>query len=366
MKIKKLFAVLMVVMLTVCTGVMLAACGPDPEPTPEKASYQLIGQFKEDLGALMGDGFDFLLNLKSDETAVLDRYTPGSYNVSDAETNTGFKASFMSGTWKETKKDGVDCLQIKLAVVAADGTSSSAVTCYAYDVAGTYSFELNFPIVPGQSFTRNVTLSGNKTIIYADANAFIQGMKRTFTAPASVVTFRDETNNGTAYVQEDGTLLIYNGYNKAATGKWGKSTAGTAITFITQIGESKVTATMDGNKATFAYSYDVGYNNMKIEFVFVCNDISALSNKAINPTYVGTTKTSYGGVEYDKTNTIELISATEFIYSGSVLGNAAGAATGTYTLVGNVLTLTVVTGAMDDLVWTVNSTTFTMTVATSS
>ena len=39
-------------------------------------------------------------------------------------TSPTFTASYMSGTWKEVEKDGVACLQIKLAYVDEAGTES--------------------------------------------------------------------------------------------------------------------------------------------------------------------------------------------------------------------------------------------------
>ena len=228
MKTKKFIVAILAAILAVGAVFAFTACGPEDDgkdgdtTNPSTKSYQLVGSFTDSLGPL-GDGFEFMLNLNTDGTAVLSRYNPYSYDSSDASTNRNFEEKFMEGTWKEAEKDGVDCLQIKLEVRKEDGTTSDASTSYAYDVAGEYSFELGFPIVPGMSFTRNVTLKGGETKKYADANAFIKGTCKTFTPPESVATFEDEEKGGTAYVQEDGTVLLYSGYTEFATGTYYKT-----------------------------------------------------------------------------------------------------------------------------------------------
>lgn len=280
MKTKKFIVAILAAILAVGAVFAFTACGPeddgrdDDTTNPSTKSYQLVGSFTDSLGPL-GDGFEFMLNLNTDGTAVLSRYNPYSYDSSDASTNRNFEEKFMEGTWKEAEKDGVDCLQIKLEVRKEDGTTSDASTSYAYDVAGEYSFELGFPIVPGMSFTRNVTLKGGETKKYADANAFIKGTCKTFTAPESIATFEDEKKGGTAYVQEDGTVLLYSGYTEFATGTYYK----TADDFGIIIEGEEVVVTRDGNKASFTYTYSMG-GGFDVEYTYVCNDISVIPNKA--------------------------------------------------------------------------------------
>lgn len=280
MKTKKFIVAILAAILAVGAVFAFTACGPeddgqdDDTTNPSTKSYQLVGSFTDSLGPL-GDGFEFMLNLNTDGTAVLSRYNPYSYDSSDASTNRNFEEKFMEGTWKEAEKDGVDCLQIKLEVRKEDGTTSDASTSYAYDVAGEYSFELGFPIVPGMSFTRNVTLKGGETKKYADANAFIKGTCKTFTAPESIATFEDEEKGGTAYVQEDGTVLLYSGYTEFATGTYYK----TADDFGIIIEGEEVEVTVNGNKASFTSIYSMG-GGYDVEYTYVCDDISVIPNKA--------------------------------------------------------------------------------------
>ena len=280
MKLKKLLAL----GLSLVMVLALAACGDDAAdatPTPggsntdapaSAKSFQFSGKFDE------GDGANasmlnaaFLLNLNEDGTAVADRYMFSNYDASDAATNPTYTASYMSGTWKEAERDGVPCLQIKLAYVDEAGNESNSQTAYAYDVAGVYSFDLTFPVVPGMSYTRTATMEGSEGKTYADANAFIQAYKVDFVAPENVAALTDEENGGTAYLQADGTLLVYAGYNNVAQGTWAVDGGALAVT----IGEAAVDVTMDGSKATFSYDYSVaeGYSTT---YTFTCDDVTAL------------------------------------------------------------------------------------------
>lgn len=280
MKLKKLLAL----GLSLVMVLALAACGDDAAdatPTPggsntdaptSTKSFQFYGKFDE------GDGANasmlnaaFLLNLNEDGTAVADRYMFSNYDASDAATNPTYTASYMSGTWKEAERDGVPCLQIKLAYVDEAGNESNSQTAYAYDVAGVYSFDLTFPVVPGMSYTRTATMEGSEGKTYADANAFIQAYKVDFVAPENVAALEDAENGGTAYLQADGTLLVYAGYNNVAQGTWAVDGGALAVT----IGEAAVDVTMDGSKATFSYDYSVaeGYSTT---YTFTCDDVTAL------------------------------------------------------------------------------------------
>lgn len=280
MKLKKLLAL----GLSLVMVLALAACGDDAAdatPTPggsntdtptSTKSFQFSGKFDG------GDGANdsmlnaaFLLNLNEDGTAVADRYMFSNYDASDAATNPTYTASYMSGTWKEAERDGVSCLQIKLAYVDEAGNESNSQTAYAYDVAGVYSFDLTFPVVPGMSYTRTVTMEGSEEKTYADANAFIQAYKVEFVPPENVAALEDAENGGTAYLQPDGTLLVYAGYNNVAQGTWTVDGGALAVT----IGEAAVDVTMDSSKATFSYDYSVaeGYSTT---YTFTCDDVTAL------------------------------------------------------------------------------------------
>lgn len=348
MKTKKFIVAILAAILAVGAVFAFTACGPeddgrdDDTTNPSTKSYQLVGSFTDSLGPL-GDGFEFMLNLNTDGTAVLSRYNPYSYDSSDASTNRNFEEKFMEGTWKEAEKDGVDCLQIKLEVRKEDGTTSDASTSYAYDVAGEYSFELGFPIVPGMSFTRNVTLKGGETKKYADANAFIKGTCKTFTPPESVATFEDEEKGGTAYVQKDGTVLLYSGYTEFATGTYYK----TADDFGIIIEGEEVDVTVEGNKASFTSIYSMG-GGYDVEYTYVCDDISVIPNKAkddeggeeeTGEVYTATMHESFYGQEAEVTYTLTLIDATNYKITAVAGQMSLATMTGTYTKDGNTVTL---------------------------
>lgn len=285
MKMKKLLAAVLSALMLVS---LLAACGGSPSSNSQAPSeepsqpaeggsktYQFWGTYEETGENASMLNAAFLLNLNEDGTAVADKYMFANFDASDAATNPTFTASYMSGTWKEVEKDGVACLQIKLAYVDEAGSESNAQTAYAYDVAGVYSFDLTFPVVPGMSYTRVAPMEGKEGQTYADANAFIQAYKQEFTAPESVGTFTDADNNGTAYLQADGTLLVYAGYDKFADGTWTLADGAIAIT----LGGEAVDVTMDGSKATFTAERNLGDGNA-VTYTFVCEDISALSAPA--------------------------------------------------------------------------------------
>ncbi len=371
MKLKKLFAAMLAGVMALGTMAFVTACGepdPGPDPTPaETKSYQLVGEFKEDLAAL-GGGFDFMLNLNEDGTAVLARYNPFTYNGDDAATNSAYEAEYMKGTWKEAEKDGVECLQIKLAVYQKDGTTVNDTTSYAYDVAGVYSFDLNFPLVVGMSFSRTCTLSGGETKIYADANAFIQAKKLTFTEPTSVAKFysvneNGEKTGGTVYVQEDGTVLAYAGYTEFATGTYAKSTSGDSITFALTMEGEKVEVTVEGTKVAFDYVYSMG-GGYDTTYTFVCDDVTVIpDNEQSENTevkYVGT----YGENKYS----ITILSETECKYANEAyVSMGLSGFECTYVIADNgVITLTIkseptnpmlvgVWETMKAFTWTVNN-----------
>ena len=291
---KKILALLLAAMMLVG---MLAACGgggtptePPTEPTDPPKSYQFYGKFEESGGYSAFLNAAFLLNLNADGTAVVDKYAFGSYDAAPAAENSSYNPSYLSGTWKEVEKDGVSCLQIKLAYINADGTEANAQTCYAYDVAGVYSFDMTFPVVPGQSYTRVATMEGKEGKTYANADAFIQAYAITFTAPEHVGTFVDADRNGTAYLQEDGTLLLYSGYDQFADGKWTKT--GDVVTI--SVGGEAVEVTMEGNKASFTYSRSLD-GTYTADYVFVCDDISVLPGAEVSENAPYTVSVDLGG-----------------------------------------------------------------------
>ena len=359
MKAKNFVVAVLAAILAVGAVFAFTACGDPteepPAPTNPK-SFQLVGSFTDSLGPL-GQGFEFMLNLNQDGTAVLARYNPYSYDASDAAENRNFEASFMEGTWKEADKDGVPCLQIKLAVQKEDGTTSDSSTSYAYDVAGEYSFDCSFPIVPGMGFTRTVTLKGGETKKYADDNAFIQGTKLTFTPPASIATF--EAKGSTAYVQQDGTLLLYSGYTQYATGSYYK----TADSFGVIVEDEEVNVTVEGNKATFQYTYSMG-GGYDMNYTYVCEDISELPNiappasgeapPASSEEYTAAIMTNIPTMgEMLLTYTLTLNNDNTFSLSAAgENGYALAGMSGTYVKTGSSVTLTAgeVTGPIDSAV----------------
>ena len=294
---KKIIALVLAAIMLVG---MLAACGGGggnettaPKETTAPAvskTYQFYGKFEESGGFSSFLNAAFLLDLNADGTAVCDKYAFGSYDASDVATNQSYTQSYLSGTWKEVEKDGVPCLQIKLAYVDSNGTEANAQTCYAYDVAGVYSFDMTFPVVPGQAYTRIATMEGKEEKSFTDDNAFIQAYKKEFVAPESVGTFVDAELNGTAYLQADGTLLLYAGYDQFADGKWTKTADGVTIS----VGGEAVEVTMDGNKASFSYSRSLD-GNYTTDYVFVCEDVSVLPGAEVAADAPYTVSVDLGG-----------------------------------------------------------------------
>ncbi len=296
MKLKKVMALTATALLAVS---LLTACAPKaqtPSTTPSASqaaggkSYQLTGKYEESGENASMLSAAFLLNLNEDGTAVVDKYMFANFDASDAAANPTYTASYMSGTWKEVEKDSVLCLQIKIAYVDEAGNESNSQTAYAYDVAGVYSFDLTFPVVPGMSYTRIAPMEGAEGKTYADANAFIQANKAEFVPPESVGTFTDAEKNATAYLQGDGTMLLYAGYDKFADGKWALENGAIAVS----IGGTAVDVTMDGTKASFATQRDLG-NGTLTDYNFVCGDISALSAPAVSADAPYTASVDMGG-----------------------------------------------------------------------
>lgn len=280
MKLKKvltlaLSALMLTALLTACGG-QPAANSQQPSPSvagnnTESKSYQFWGTYEASGENASMLSAAFLLNLNDDGTAVVDKYLFANFDASDSATNTSFISNYMSGSWEETEKDSVACLQIELAYVDEAGNKSNAQSTYSYDVAGVYSFDLTFPVVPGMSYTRIVHMEGKTGKTYTNANDFIQAYKQEFTAPDNVGFFIDSGNNGTAYLQANGTVLLYAGYDKFAEGTWSLGDNAIAIT----VKDKEVEVTMDGNQATFSIDRDMG-DGSKVSYTFVYDDISNL------------------------------------------------------------------------------------------
>ncbi len=259
----------------------------DETPAADAKSYQLVGKYEEsgDFAATINGAF--LCNLNADGTAVIDRYKFSNYNAAPAAENPTYEANFMTGTWKAVEKDGIASLQIKVACVDAAGNESNAGTFYANEIAGEWSFDLNFPIVVGAGYTRTATLSGGETKTYADADAFIAAFKQEFNAPEHVGEFVAE-DGAVAYLFEDGTLAIYVYFAKSVEGTWSNAD-GIKIALNGEDVEVKT----EGNSASFDYTRDRGDGEMMTS-TLVCADVTALPTPEVaapaeDAPYVGAT-----------------------------------------------------------------------------
>lgn len=273
----------------------------DETPAADAKSYQLVGLYEEtgDFAATINGAF--LCNLNADGTVVIDRYKLANYNAAPAAENPTYEANFMTGTWKPVEKDGIASLQIKVACVDKAGNESNAGTFYANEIAGEWSFDLNFPIVVGAGYTRTVTLSGGETKTYADGDAFIDAYKMEFNAPEHVGEFVAE-DGAVAYLFEDGTLAIYVNFAKSVEGTWSNAD-GVKIALNGEDVEVKT----EGSSASFDYTRDRGDGEMMTS-TLVCADVSALpapeAKEAEAPAedapYVGA-KIDLGGYTFDPT-----------------------------------------------------------------
>lgn len=366
MKLRKLLVALLAVVMAVGVATAFAACGDGDKPDDKKPandkSYQLNGSLTDNLGPL-GKGYEYMLNLNVDGSSVLSRYNPYNYNTEAAATNKDYDAEFMTGTWKAAQKEGIDCLQIKLAAKTQDGGTANDVTVYSYETAGVYSVEITIPIVVGQSYTRSISLTGGETKKYADADAFIQGTKKTFVAPESVTTFVAK-EGGTLYVQNGGKVIAYYGYQEVANGTYVKD----ATSMTVNLKGTDYPVTIEGNKGSFEYTHNI-YGDYKAELHFVCEDLTKVPNAGAPEFTEVAYKGTYKGTEY----TITLTSATECDYKSGAYGGQIPAYACTYTLgQDKVVKLTVKTeptesnmvaiwNGMKNIVWTLNETDKTMT-----
>lgn len=272
---KKLFTT-----LCVFAGLAFTACGGTNDqggkpsgPAQNTDSYQFEGKLEEGGSFASFTDAAYLLNLNVDGKTSLDKYAFATYDASDAATNSSYSASWMSGTWKAVQKEGVDCLQIKLAFVNEDGSEEGAGTYYAYESEGVYSVELTLSLIKGQSFTRTIEMTGKKGQLFADANAFIQKYKKEFVEPENILKVESKSNGGVAYFQQDGKVLIYVGTNNVASGTYVK----TATSLTLHIGETEIPVTLSQNGGTFTYNYDLaGYQSIELVFEFPIADFAKL------------------------------------------------------------------------------------------
>ena len=272
--------------LCVFAGLMLTACGGSNESKPADGSkggdsqqpanpdsYQFWGKLEEGGSFASFTDAAFLLNLDTEGKTTLDKYNFASYDASPAASNKSYIASYMSGTWKAVQKEGVDCLQIKLAFVEEDGSESGASTYYAYESDGVYSVDLTVALIKGQSFTRTVEMEGQKGQKYADADAFIQAYKKEFVEPENVLKVESTANGGVAYFQQDGKVLIYVGTNNVANGTYVK----TATSLTLKIDDKEIPVTLTAEKCSFTYTYDLaGYSQIELVFEFPIADFAKL------------------------------------------------------------------------------------------
>lgn len=234
-----------------------------------KGTYQFEGKIEEEGSYASYINGAYLLSLDAEGKSTLDKYAFSSYDASPAATNTSYSAAFMVGTWKEVTKEGLDCLQIKLAF--DDG--SNATTYYAYESEGEYSFDLTVPLSKGQSFTRTAEMKGKKGSLYANADAFIQAYKKEFVEPENVLKVESLENDGAAYFQEDGNVLIYVATSNIASGTYKK----TATSLTLTIDDDEIPVTLSATKGSFEYEYNLaGYSTIVLEFEFPIADFAKI------------------------------------------------------------------------------------------
>lgn len=269
---KKRFMSILILTLALIMGFALVACvkrqdnnNDDDDDDEVVLSYQLIGEYTE----LASFGFEyyFLMEMFSDGTFKISQYNAASYDDSAYEENKSFIEEFAVGIWKKTKDlESQDCIQIKI---------TGGDTYYAYEDDGILTFaDYTFPL--GGSFTRQVTLTGTSEKVYESYDDFISAYKKVFIPPESIATFTDAESRVTAYLNNEGEILIYLGYTKVAEGVWDNTDGELSIT----INENPLEITVDGDKASFEYAITLGGQPVGT-FIFVCEDITDLLEVAL-------------------------------------------------------------------------------------
>ena len=141
-------------------------------------SIQLVGAYVEEGEGASRVTAAFKLNLLEDGTVEADRYRYLEGNVSDAAENPTYDNKFMTGTWANSEKDGIECLKIDIACTDESGAQVNAQTLYAYDFMGDYSVDMSFPIIIGMQYQRQLTVEGSAEVRFADDNALIAAYKQ--------------------------------------------------------------------------------------------------------------------------------------------------------------------------------------------
>lgn len=282
MKLKKLLLGFVLALLSLSTVFVLAGC-TDPSdsgssgssgdgPDPAGKTYQFVGVMDDADLANYGMQCTLWLKLNADGTATMDKYSHLTYNDAPAAENTAYQAGYMTGNWEESVKDGVTGISISVASYR-DGEALDTASGTAYKRGDSYSVTLDMPIIPGlSSFApRAVDFEGTEGALYADADEFIRENVAVFTPPASVTTFTSD-NGGTVYVQEDGALLVYSGYNQVAEGTYTNDQAGNmTVTIDTQTIPVAVDTAAD--TASFSYEYVI-YGDYSTTFDLTCEKYS--------------------------------------------------------------------------------------------
>ena len=141
-------------------------------------SIQLVGAYVEEGEGASRVTAAFKLNLLEDGTVEADRYRYLEGNVSDAAENPTYDNKFMTGTWANSEKDGIECLKIDIACTDESCAQVNAQTLYAYDFMGDYSVDMSFPIIIGMQYQRQLTVEGSAEVRFADDNALIAAYKQ--------------------------------------------------------------------------------------------------------------------------------------------------------------------------------------------
>lgn len=345
MKLKKLLLGFVLALFSLSTVFAIAGCS-DPSDTSGSGSsggtsgggdaagktYQFVGVMDDADLANYGMQCTLWLKLNADGTATMDKYSHLTYNDAPAAENNAYQAGYMTGNWEESVKDGVTGISISVASYNDDGEAVDSASGTAYKRGASYSVTLDMPIIPGlSSFApRAVEFKGQEGALYADADEFIQENVAVFTPPASVTTFTSD-NGGTVYIQEGGTLLLYNGYNQVAEGTYANDKAGN---MTVTIGTQTIPVAVDtaADTASFSYEYVI-YGDYSTTFNLTCDKYSDIPASAAQetPDNVYTGSAAYGAVILTLTDDTK---ATVDYMNGGFVYNC------TYVREGNVITLT--------------------------
>ncbi len=356
MKLKKLLLGCVLALFSLATVFAVAGCadGTDKDSSGGTSgggdaagkTYQFVGVMDDADLANYGMQCTLWLKLNADGTATMDKYSHLTYNDAPAAENNAYQAGYMTGNWEESVKDGVTGISISVASYR-DGEALDTASGTAYKRGASYSVTLDMPIIPGlSSFApRAVEFKGQEGALYADADEFIRENVAVFTPPASVTTFTSD-NGGTVYIQEGGTLLLYNGYNQVAEGTYANDKAGN-MTVTIAAKTISVTVDTEADTASFSYEYVI-YGDYKTVFDLTCDKYSDIPASAAQetPDNVYTGSASLGAVILTLTDDTK---ATVDYMNGGFVYNC------TYVREGNVITLTWIKeegqGSYSEMMW---------------